>query len=206
MLYTFDKEYTFSITDAEIKRCEEFADASTNDYWKRNQTDSDRIKQQIVFGKLGELVAAKFLVRHLKQPVMEPDFRIYTRDTKSWDADFPYKSLGLGNKNFHVKAYAPSDKPESWAFQFKNKSGNGGTDKLFENFPEHKKDCVICVLVDVDNKKGYIRVLANWGDLHYLLRDPISYQLRGLKKFLYYEDLINLKNEEKDSEKSDSEA
>ena len=120
---------------------------------------------------------------------MEPDFRIFEKGDKSWDADFPYKSLGIAARNIHIKSYAPSDKPESWAFQYQNRSGNGGTDKLFSDFKGHRKDIILCVMVDIPNRYGLIRVMGDWNDIHGSLSDPVSHKLKGLKKFLYYDHL-----------------
>lgn len=191
MLFVYEQQYKFSITEEEYERCRDFAEKSTNDYWKRNQNDPENIKRQIVFGKMGEIVAAKFIHRCLKHPPMEPDFRIYDARTKGWDSDFPYKTLGTGKRNIHVKSYTLSDKPESWAFQYANKNGNGGTDRLFSEYERYKNDAVICVLVDVDERVGYIRVVGDWKAIRGLLREPVSHKLKGLKKFLYYDDLLD---------------
>lgn len=187
MIFKFDQQYRFPITDDEILRCIAFAQSSTNDYSKRNQDDQENIQRQLVFGKVGELVAAKFIVKGLKYPAMEPDFRIFEKGDKSWDADFPYKTLGTAARNIHIKSYAPSDKPESWAFQYQNKNGNGGTDKLFSEFKTHRKDLIVCILVDIPNRVGTIRVVGDWNDIHGCLSEPVSPKLQGLKKFLYYD-------------------
>lgn len=121
------------LTVDDWRKCEEFAeqsvDSSLSHYSRRGQGNREKIIQDILTGKLGEIAASRFL-RRIGIPVSKPDFAIYESRNKSWAAD-----LHTDTYNFHCKSQgADSAKKygQSWILQYGG-NGRGHTDALFKH-------------------------------------------------------------------------
>ncbi len=101
---------------------EECAVSNTNEYSRRNQSNLEKVTQDIYYGKIAEVLVHDYLVSKKKNP-SAPDFMIYDSRSKSFDAD-----IKVHTKNIHVKScLVTSGFPNSWLFQpndpiIKNKS------------------------------------------------------------------------------------
>lgn len=139
------KVEVIKISKLDRMRCEDFAneqiDTSINHYKKRKQGNRDKIIQDIVTGKLGELAAHRLLKRHGIH-AKEPDFNIYIGRKKSFDADITWK----GN-NFHCKSQTEESANKygtSWILQYGG-AGFGHQDKLFRHCDDN--DFLIATVV-----------------------------------------------------------
>lgn len=121
------------INKRDKQKCEEFAnesvDSSLGHYKRRGQGNRDKIIQDIITGKLGEIAAYRLLNRngiHSRQP----DFEIYESRKKSFDSD-----LSCNEYQFHCKAQTEDSASKygiSWLLQYGGQ-GYGHTDKLFKH-------------------------------------------------------------------------
>lgn len=69
---------------------------NVDEYAKRGQSNRDKIINDIYIGKLGEAAMAKYLKSH--GTVLGPDYTIYGKRKKSFDADLHYNEQKL-----HIK-------------------------------------------------------------------------------------------------------
>lgn len=110
---------TFKIvTDEEKKQCLEFAQncVSTNyqEYSRRNQSDEQKIIDDIRIGKICECMVTRYFTLKGK-PCSSPDFAIYGKEKKSFDSDIVVFDT---DTKIHVKSCrSDSPFPISWVFQ-----------------------------------------------------------------------------------------
>lgn len=182
-------------TNNEINRkIQVFVDAMSEkkqsvDYYIKNRSvKAEKAIEDIFLGKKAEYFVSIGLFREFKIPYTEPDLSIRKGKKKGWDAD-----LTIPGVNVHVKACSDKTvkycKDFSWTFQYSNKSGKNGKDKIFED----DKDVVALVyLPNPLSNIAEIKVISYWRDLSEHLKDPLKPTLIGMKKCLYYKDLENL--------------
>jgi len=167
----------------DIEKCATFADdvLSTNlqCYNSRGQLDKEKIKGDIMVGKIAEVAANTYLSS--KGVVTNGvDFNILTKDKKSYAADI------TGEKDnryyeFHVKSIRSSSAArfgKSWSFQ--------RHEPLL--FNPKSNDVIVLAIVHEDNKVELVKCLRATeveGDF----KDPILERLRATKTVLYYEDI-----------------
>jgi hypothetical protein len=111
--------------------CSHFADrvVSTNkdEYAKRKQTDIEKIKNDIIVGKLAEWGVYFIYLTRGRINISPPDMNVYNKNDKSFDPD-----LKFGMYNIHVKAQTKQSADrygDSWILQSK--------DPLFEYTSEY---------------------------------------------------------------------
>jgi hypothetical protein len=126
------KKEVIKINAKDYGKCLEFAqgqiETSLSHYKRRGQGSQDKIIEDIVTGKLGEIAAYRMLKRHGIY-AKEPDFEIYDTRGKSFDADITWKGV-----NFHCKSQSDDSANKygtSWILQYGG-NGYGHTDKLFK--------------------------------------------------------------------------
>lgn len=167
------------------RKCQAFAkleyQTTKDQRRRRNQTNEARIRIQVADGKMGELLAQRYL-RACGHNCTDPDFQIYDAAHKSFDADFHVNGFPVHCKSQNAdsaKRYGLS-----WMFQ-KGGQGWGHYDPALET-PTDK-----AVFVQVDHKKrvGTIYGPFTMGDLIPKFRDPKLARLRGIKTCIYAEDL-----------------
>jgi hypothetical protein len=118
---------SFYLSSDIVKICQHFAERSylTNIdcYALRKQTSAEKIKQDIMLGKLAEWGVYFIYLARKRSSITPPDLQVYEASAKSFDAD-----LKWGLFNLHIKSQTSesSDKfGDSWIFQSK--------DPLFEH-------------------------------------------------------------------------
>ena len=104
------------LTEYEISICKLFSNTcyltNMEEYTKRKQPNIDKVKLDIFNGKQAEILVYKYLISKRKE-VSPPDFMIYTKFNKSFDAD-----IKVINNSIHVKSCQNSSMfPNSWLFE-----------------------------------------------------------------------------------------
>lgn len=176
------------LTQEDLERCKVFAEAvySSNEaqYKRRNQSNPDKIKHQIVVGKLGELAVSRIL-----RTTAEPDFTIYLdKKQKSFDSDLVFEKDGT-KYQVHVKTQevdAADKYGLSWTFQYGG-SGYGHTDPLI--IKPKDNDIVAMLKVDVNSLNCELCYLIDAKELPLLLKLPKLPQLYNIKRVVYASDI-----------------
>lgn len=171
------------------KFAEKSVDSSVDHYEKRNQSNKANIKEQISIGKVGEF-GAYFYLQGMISNISKPDLKIYNSENKSFDYD-----LKSDKYNVHVKSQLMTTAYEfglSWTFQYGNKNSGHFDSHIFNNdLNQH----IILTLVH----PTFVDVLSfcNVKVLHEynLFKDPKVDKLKGIKKVIYYDDLIKIPTE-----------
>jgi hypothetical protein len=157
----------------------------------------------ITIGKFGEFVAC-FALRSIGFPKIMPDISIRKGSRKGWDCDLPFGELDTSFFNSHVKTcdqntsdYVSRVRGDqyTWTFQWANRTGFGGRDKLFDR--QNSSEVIWFMFVpNLDSKTPRLIASAPWNKLQGILKDPLSEKLKGLKKCVYSDDLLSLSNAE----------
>jgi hypothetical protein len=172
------------INDNWKNKCLAFAAAcmESNKHWyaKRNQTNLDKIVEDIYVGKMGE-VATYLYFKSLDLPCSKPDFEIYEARNKSYDAD-----LKQGEKYVHVKSQSLASSRRygvSWILQCRK----GDADKLFKNCTDMD---YISLCVEVDGGVDLLGIMPIQELFKRdLFKEPKLQYFKGIKKALYWEDI-----------------
>lgn len=186
-----------TLTDKENKAInkilEEYGDGmeDSHKFWAK-QRNASKPREDSMVGKKGEFIVAKYIKDEYGVEVA-PDVQIYSSKKKNWDADLPYKTVGLDFPDIHVKTCSKKTldyaKTESWTFQMGNGNGFFGTDKLLAS-EDYNKDLIALVYVPTwDSPEAVIHHLIDWKSAKTFLKDPISPRLKGIKVCLYTKDL-----------------
>ena len=156
-------------------------ETNKNEYSRRNQFNRETIIRQIVSGKMAELGVYEYL-RRLRFDPEFPDFLIYEKARKSFDADtrFIYRKNKI---NCHVKSqdvsqgkiYSPS-----WLFQKHQ-------DPLVRAPQEYKND--ILAFVRLSGREAEILGFVWAPEVAPCFSEPKLKRLRGNKAALYLDDL-----------------
>lgn len=167
-----------------------FTEAMTHSsaYYRRFRNAKNAV-DNIRTGKKAEFFASEFLAARLGETVIEPDLEVYSAKHKSWDVDLPYQSLPA-----HVKSTTRL-RDLSWVFQWANTAGDGGQDALFKKYGN---DAIVLVyLENAEDPVGWIKGIVDVASAVPLMREPRMKYLKGLKKCLYFEDLVAASNDNK---------
>lgn len=169
-----------------------FASNVNTDYYSTARAASSKNMQvaQHFIGKLGEYAVKQYL-----NATSNVDLNIYDTNNKTWNAD-----LRFNDYKIHVKAcakYVFSEEntfPVSWIFQYKNASGEGGTDKLFTHGTDKDIIALTYVKTNTPSEKNAVKIcaLVPWTKVKPLLTDPYKQSLVGIKKCLIWDDLASL--------------
>jgi hypothetical protein len=160
---------------------------------KRNARDA---KGDIRLGKWGEVGAWKFF-QNLGFPAVGLDFEIRKGNRKKWIPDLPYHNVDVEYPNVHVKTcrertVSIARGEYTWTFQWSNNDGSGGRDLLFRD--EGCREDLVSLMYSpfIGSAEGIVVATAPWYKLRTILRNPISSDLWGIKKCVYYRDLVAL--------------
>ncbi len=169
------------ISDEDIEKIDEFVEKSIvthiSHYRKRNQTDIQKIKNDIYNGKLAEFGVYYLYKDRMK--ITYPDINVYHTSKKSFDSDFIINdSIHLHVKSQHIMISKKFGL--SWSFQKE--------DSL--TYSPNENDWIIFVLVEDYNR---IRIIKRCkaSDLKNKYKEPLLERLKSIKKVIYYEDLKN---------------
>jgi hypothetical protein len=169
----------------DIERCERFAEkrmnGSKDEYKARGELRESKIFQDIVTGACGEIA----VYRYLKNQGIEstkPDFKIYEKRKKSFDADL-ISEVG----NLHVKSQTLESANKygaSWLFQ--------KWDPLLKD--DHLKDyMVFCI---VDDREVTIEHICHIKDIidNDALDEPKVWRYKHTKHAIYLDHVKELNN------------
>lgn len=114
-----------------VKVCEVFASrvlyTNIDEYYRRKQTDSNKIWNDILYGKLAEWGVYFIYLERGRTNIDPPDMKIYNAWNKSFEADLKY---GLFNLHIKSQTYQSAERyGDSWILQSK--------DPLFEHSNEY---------------------------------------------------------------------
>ena len=174
----------YSIEVENIAR--DFANAqvptSMDIYSRGTQSNKEKVREDIITGKLGEYCVYKYFRDVLKQPITEPDLNIY-RGNKNWNPD-----MMSSNTPIHVKSCIEyDDYKNSWIIQ----------DSLLRRDPVlDATDSSIMIFVSVCR-------FERWGEIcgavkvtnlreRNLFKAPRLERLIKEKKAVYAQDVISL--------------
>ena len=161
----------------------------------RNVSPS-KAANDMFLGKKSEFFTTLGLWKDYGFPWLNPDLRIYSPEDKGWNADLPYHETYPEFPNVHVKGcdYQTCNfcHDFSWTFQYSNNTGFGGRDTIFNKVGG--SDLVSFVFIDwAQEKDATIKLILPWHSIKKYLKDPIKQRLKGQKKCIYYQDLLNNK-------------
>ena len=187
------KKEIVRITEREVLKCTEFACQSVGTslahYAKRGQTNQEKIINDIITGKLGEVAAYKMLKRK-GIDVKYPDFEIYEGRKKSFDADMTDEQ----GRKYHCKSQSNESAKRygcSWILQYSG-TGHGHQDKLFRN--RDKNDFLVPMRVDID--AGLVTIFGVIGvELLFeqgFIKKPTLEWFARTKRAVYLNDLSTL--------------
>jgi len=173
---------SFYLSSDIVKICEHFAERSylTNIdcYALRKQTSPEKIKKDIMLGKLAEWGVYFIYLARGRKSIAPPDLQVYEASSKSFDPD-----LRWGLFSLHVKSQTFESAErygDSWIFQAK--------DPLFEQANEY--DIMIGCRVALDEYDGGclvdIRLERKFVDL--IVAAPKMSKFNDNKKAVYLED------------------
>src|SRR5713101_8322115 len=191
------KNPQFIITPEMLEKCQQFATDSigTNakKYARRNQFDTDKIKQDITTGKLAELGVWQ-KVSELLPDLSEPDFAIYQKKDKNWSADLQSPSgIRVGVKSQVIQSEINYGR--SWVFQCRMGASYDIDTGIFGNADPNHYVCFVSL--NVPKKIGELRAIVkvNWLHQKKLFKAMKLAKLQNNKVAVYWEDLEKLGDE-----------
>jgi len=175
-----------TISDEQYEKCLQFSNkvVKTNSdcYARRNQTDLEKIVDDILVGKLAEVASEKILsARGIEHS--ETDLNIYSVGGKSFDADL-YGWTERKSWKFHVKCMKRENAERwglSWTFQC--------ADPIVSD-PNDDEYIILCEMVDY--RTINIKTVVRANTLFNCWSDPKLNKLKGIKKVLYWETIDRL--------------
>lgn len=185
MIYKIEKE--------DLNQCIEFANqsvsTSVDKYSKRNQFDTAKIREDIIFGKLGEVYAHKFLIGKL--PTLSlPDFKIYEAKDKSWDTDLTDNSgvrISVKTQNLLSKISFG----ESWVFQYNNGKTFDSDTEVFHSIDDKHFACFMAINYAARTIEPKAVISIDFLKKNSLFKEMKKTNLIGNKVAVYYEDIKN---------------
>jgi len=160
-------------------------------YTDYRHADYDRACRNIALGKKAEYFVSYCLHKYYDFPKIFPDVKTYYRNKKKWDADLLFSRQCSCFPDIHVKSCSKKTyeycKDYSWTFQYRNKDGKYGRDRIFiEN------DQALVALVYIKDEfvvSGTIKAIVPWKYIESVLKDPLNKKFQGLKKCIDFKDL-----------------
>ena len=181
------------IKKGDLKIAEQFAidrvEYSMRQYERRGQSNYDKIVHDIKIGALGEIAVYR-LLKKFGFKTDEPDFNVYVKKDKSYDADFKDDNGFL----FHCKSQSEESAKQygrSYILQWGG-DGHGHTDKLFRNCTH--RDFLIPCLVLLSTQEVEIFGCYKLETIFKkeLVKMPKVKWLEYSKRAIYLEDLLKL--------------
>lgn len=174
---------------------------SVNYYVSQRNALAKKAEEDIFVSKKTEYLTMVALCKLFGFPKIKLDLEIRHGNNKGWAHDLPFNFVDANYPNVHVKACTDSTykycNDYSWTFQYGNNNHVGGKDHIFKS---GGNDLVVLIhLSQPASRAATIKailptnlVLQQDENGYKYLKDPLKYNLRGLKKCLYYRDLINI--------------
>jgi len=196
-----DGERRVKIDQETQDKCWQFANdwvaKNPSKYKDTGQTDANTVRNQIFFGKVGEVAVRIFANKTFKGAALnDVDYTLYEDKDKSWDSD-----LNVDGVPLHVKSYCPkmwgSRIPRSWTFQYKS---NGRIDVLFSERKSHAQDIVVgCEVSDCSPTEGLyadVILIGRWSELLPYIGYPVFESQKANKRDIYYQTILDVLNGE----------
>ena len=164
-----------------LKKCEEFADAqldtSKHLYAYRGEKRIEKIRDDIITGKMGELAACKYL-KILGYKSNKPDFEIYKGRRKSFEADLITKC----GKYIHVKSQGKESLKRYGASWLLQKSDPIVKESLEDHY---------ILMISVCDLEAVVLGICKVSELHSkdLFGEPKVFTYQRTKKALYLSDI-----------------
>lgn len=194
-----NKDSYFTITEETLNKCMQFAKdsvtTSIDKYARRNQNNVNKIIEDIRNGKLAEEYVWQEL-KELYPNLSKPDYNIYDKKQKNWDADLkdPSVPLKIAVKSQEIKSEMAYGR--SWVFQFRPESKFDTDTGIFgkQDNEDHYVSFVSFVSLNVAKRIGYIRALVkvNWLHQNKLFKAMQLKNLQNNKIAVYFSDLEKL--------------
>jgi hypothetical protein len=187
---------THKLFPEDVVRCGYFADAqvptSKITYAKRGQTNPDKIKRDIVTGKMGELGVHRAF-KDEGYITSEPDFAIYKGRGKSFAADL---MLAIGDEpiqQIHVKTQSADSMKRyglSWIFQYGG-NGHGHVDPMFKGATHDNQYFIGASYSGDDTLTTTIHCAMRLRDVFAcdLMKEPALDWLKNSKRAIYMRDI-----------------
>lgn len=160
---------------------------SSQYYSKNRNTTVSKSITDIKVGKKAEYFAMYGMHQQYGMPILDIDTEIRKGRNKGWVPDLQYSDYSI-----HVKACSNTTykycKDYSWTFQLSNKNGFGGKDPILTSV-DNSFTCLV-FLPNYDSNIGIIKAILPTSILGQYLKDPIKRSLIGIKKCIYYKDLL----------------
>lgn len=151
-----------------------------DEYSRRNQTNKQKIIEDIKIGKIGEFAAKSYLETYSKSQISKPNLKIYLAKNKKHDYDL----VDLyDNFNFSVKTQRLEDIKKygkSVLFQ------KNYIDRIKNKYSKNHN--LIYCLHDSENKFIIIDKELGFGDIFNMLEEPKLDKLKGNKYAIYFRD------------------
>jgi hypothetical protein len=151
---------------------------ATTNYHDSRQLNKLKIEHDHCISKLGE-EAVRLVFEKLGKKVRGPDYRVYQKKQKSWDADLFIEGVPLAVKT--QGAEAARKYGLSWTFQ----AGSERRDPMLE-----KPDAWVCFVGLESNVRAKVYPPYQIKDLTF--REPKLAKLKGSKLVVYAEELLEL--------------
>lgn len=162
---------------------EKCAPTNADQYARRGQSNLDKIKKDIITGKIGESKLAKYIEAN-GTTTSGSDLQIYKRGKKSWACDIktydPDLEINCKTQSMDsIKRYGVS-----WILQYGG-NGHGHCDALFK--PENQGDNIY--FVGMSEHTIYCAMLVRDLFTHNLIKEPVLDWLKQSKRAVYYKDI-----------------
>lgn len=206
MLYEI-KDFPVTFTEAKNKEINSVIDRfvaamnrkrqSVSYYVEKRNVEAGKAAEDIFLGKKAEFIALTALIKYFGFLVVNVDLAIREGAAKGWDRDLPFSKVG-DYPDVHVKSCSKHTfdccDDFSWTFQKQNNDGRGGTDDILT---EVRKDHLVAMVYmeDPRSKKGVVKAFMPQPEIKQYLKLPKKIELWGLKRCVYYQDLIKTDDE-----------
>lgn len=184
-------DYKFIITDDMIQKCTDFAEksvsTSADKYARRNQFNVEKIKKDILIGKIGEQGAWNILSK-VYADLSSPDYAIYDKKQKKYNPDMIDSSTGIKVACKTQDFQSSMLYGDSWVFQ---NNGSYDTDKEIFKKDLDSNNLVTFISTNFAKKTGEIRsiVKVDWLKQHNMFKPMKLKHLQNNKVAVYLEDL-----------------
>jgi hypothetical protein len=181
---------TLYITPELITKCWKFAEASVQSsrdkYASRGQNNVEKLKIDIMTGKIGEEVVYQELSKQFPE-LTAPDHNVYDKSNKNWDADLKDKKSEIKIAIKSQSSESAQSYDDSWIFQA------GIFDKDKEVFDKTDNNHYVAfVSVNTPRKTATIRAIVkiDWLKENKLFK-PLKFEgLQNNKLAVYFDDLL----------------
>ena len=183
---------TFPITPELLDKCTQFARSSISSnldsYARRNQSNPAKIEKDIRNGKIGEEIAYQHLSSKLPH-LTQPDYSIYDKNKKSWDADLKSGYIKIAVKSQNIDASSIYGK--SWIFQNRIGSSYDVDQAIFQLQDENYYVAFVSLNTNKSKQNGMIEAIVRvkWLMDNNLFKEPVETHLKSNKRAVYLEDL-----------------